>query len=91
MKTKGEQSDGWGGAIHKCMKTPTGSGQAPGGEKWAVDGGCRVEANRAKTHWAAGKKGWWGDDQGRRTKDLAFAVLLRFQKENTTSVIFVKR
>jgi len=79
MKIKDLQIDRSGGAIHKCMKTPTGSGQAPGGEKWVVDGGYCVEASSAKTHWAAGKKGWRRDDRDRRTKDLAFAVLLRFK------------
>jgi hypothetical protein len=81
MKTKGEQIDGLGGAIQKCMKTPTASGQAPGGEKCVLDGGYGVEASCAKTHWAAGKKGWRREDQDRRTKDLAFAVLLRSKKK----------
>jgi hypothetical protein len=39
MKRKELQIDGLGGATHKCVKTPTGSGQAPGGRKWVVSGG----------------------------------------------------
>jgi hypothetical protein len=33
MKIKELQIDGVEGATHKCMKTLTGSGQAPGGQK----------------------------------------------------------
>jgi hypothetical protein len=65
MKTKERQVDGAGGAIHKCMKTPTGSGQAPGGQ------------NRRASN-CVGREGEGRWEQ--RTKDLAFAVLLRFKQ-----------
>ena len=39
MKGKELQIDQVRGAIRRCMKTPTGSGQAPGGRKWVVSGG----------------------------------------------------
>ena len=52
-----------------------------GGKNWRAEDTCGV----------ARKKGWRRDGPNGRTKDLAFAVLLRFKKERIPNpLLFVK-